>query len=268
MFADPLRSELLGYCRYCGSRVSTHSYRDLQSLREGKIAFSCQGCLDMLSLAEDEGNPSVSHRIRHGVVVGAVTEDECLHEVALLPFVFVVPPRRLVWEPRFILRAGVAAHPVDPWVELDGMRVSWADHNAGVLCVPSFAHSLLRGALTRRDLVLGFDETSLRVAAQLCPTAKPTALVSVSAELPWRDAYGTPLLPLAPFLYAHALDTAFGTADACAASALRQCALLAGLLTLRATTGRDAGRSAFDLLLLAHGARFEESFRREASETV
>ena len=63
----------------------------------------------------------------------------------------------------------------------------------------------------------------------------------------------------------HAAD-AGAAAHTAPASALRQCALLARLLEVRATDGRDAGRSAFEMLLLGHAARFEESFRRRSGD--
>ena len=103
--------------------------------------------------------------------------------------------------------------------------------------------------------------------AVLCPSAKPPALVNLAAELPWRQAYGADLVPLAPFLRAHALDVDVGLAEAFRGSARRQCALIARLLALRATSGRDVGRTAFELLLLTHASRFAESFR-ESSDAV
>ena len=60
------------------------------------------------------------------------------------------------------------------------------------------------------------------------------------------------------------IDGAVGTRDACRGSALRQCALLARLLTLRATEGVDVGRPAFELFLRAHAGRFEPSFREDS----
>ena len=39
---------------------------------------------------------------------------------------------------------------------------------------------------------MGLDETSVRVAAQLRPSAWPPALVNPSARIPWQAAYGNP----------------------------------------------------------------------------
>ena len=261
------QSDTLGHCRWCGARVGADSFRDVGSFREYQIAAACQACQDAMYLGVGDEDPPVSHRVQHGVIVGSVSADDGLREVALVPFLFIVPPRRLVWETRYIERAGVSPHPVDPWVELDAMRRDWSESNVRVLCVPSSANPLLCGGLTDRDLVIALDAVSVRVASDLCPPLRPTALVGLGAELPWRQAYGTPLRPLAPFLRAHALDVGVGLAEAFRGSALRQCALLARLLALRATTGPDTGRTAFELLLLAHAARFAESFR-ESTDAV
>ena len=256
-------ADTLGYCRWCGARVGTDTLRDLKSLKEFHIGAACQCCQDQMFLGVGDEGPPVSHRIRHGVVVGAVCPDAptAPHEVALVPFLFVVALRRFVWETRHIVRAGFGPEPGDPWVELEPMREAWADLNVRVLCVPSCANPLLSNGFADRDLVIGLDESTLRVAAKLYPTARPPALVSLGTELPWQAAFGAPLLPLAPFLRAHVPDLAPGPADARCGSSLRQCAVVARLLSLPATRGRDAGQTAFDLLLLAHSARFEESIR-------
>ena len=183
-----------------------------------------------------------------------------------MPFLFVVPPARVVWQPMYLLRAGSATHPVDPWVELAAMRDVWRDCNVRALCIPSSTNPLVGEGLVDRDLVIALDAPAVRVASDLCPTLRPPALVSLGAELPWTQAYGTPLLPLPPFLRAHALDVDIGLAEAFRGSALRQCVLVARLLALRATTGPNTGRTAFEQLLVAHAARFAESFRREAHD--
>ena len=260
MSAD-LQSDLLGHCRWCGARVGHGSFRDLDSFREYQVVAACQACQDAMYLGMSDEEPLVQHPVRHGVIVGAVTADDSLCEVGLLPFLFVVPPARLVWEPRYLLRAGSASHPVDPWVELAAMREEWKDCNVRTLCIPAPTNPLVCEGLVDRDLVIALDAPAARVASDLCPSAKPPALVNLRAELPWRQAYGTDLLPLAQFLRAHALDVDVGLAEAFRGSALRQCALIARLLALRATTGPDTGRSVFELFLVAHAARFEVSFR-------
>ena len=261
-----LQSDLLGHCRWCGARVGHGSFRDLDSFREYQVAAACQACQDAMYLGMSDEEPLVRHPVRHGVIVGAVTADDSLCEVALLPFLFVVPLARIVWEPRYIVRAGSASHPVDPWVELGAMREEWRDCNVRTLCIPASTNPLVCEGIVDRALVICLDAPAVRVASDLCPSAKPPALVNLGAELPWRQAYGNPLLPLAPFLRAHAPDVDVGLAEAFRGSALRQCALVARLLALPATTGPDSGRTVFELLLLAHAARFEESFREDCDE--
>ena len=137
-----------------------------------------------------------------------------------------------------------------------------------VLCVHSLHDPLVVGGLADRELVIGLDHSSVRLAGSLCAGAQPPSLVSLRAEVGWQDAYGSPLLPLPAFLATHLPDVEAGSPGTGRPSALRQCALLARLLALPATTGRDRGRTAFELLLLAHAGRFEDSFRgwrRDAS---
>ena len=73
--------------------------------------------------------------------------------------------------------------------------------NVRVLGVRSAADPAVRRILTGRDLAIGLDEASVGIAAQLCPDAPPTAsLVNLADAVTWRDACGSRLAPLAPFL--------------------------------------------------------------------
>ena len=136
MPANSIQSDTIGHCRWCGARVGAGSFRDIDSYREYQVAAACQACQDEMYLGTSEGS-LLPHPVRHGVIVGAVTAGDCLHEVALLPFLFIVPSARIVWEPRYLLRAGSATHPVDPWVELAAMRDEWRDYNIRTLCIPA-----------------------------------------------------------------------------------------------------------------------------------
>ena len=262
-------SSVVGHCRWCGVEVRTTSFRTPAGLRAYKSEVAaCQRCQDLLEFGRDASDPSALYPIRHGVVVSAICENDCLLEFGLLPFDFVVPrssrgPSPIVWDPRYIVRAGPAVDPVDPWVELAAMAEAWSESYVRVLQTPFFTDPLLRAGLVGRDLVIGLDYTSARAVATLVPNARWPALVSLSAEVPWQDAFdGFPLLPLGPFLLAHALEGVVGTADACRRSALREIAFIGRVLEqLRATTGRVRGRTVFELLLSAHSARFEESLR-------
>ena len=114
MSANSIEFDTLGHCRWCGARVGAGSFRDLDSFREYQVAAACQSCQDAMYLGTSDEGSLVPHPLRHGVIVGAVTADDSLHEVALLAFLFLVPPARIVWEPRYLLRAGSATHPGRP----------------------------------------------------------------------------------------------------------------------------------------------------------
>ena len=263
-----LPSDCLGYCRSCGVNVRTDSFRDLDSMRDYSVDAFCQRCQDAVFLGV-AGDPPVLHPVRHGVLIAPASGDDAPSELALLPFVFVALPTtpQLLFEPRYTIRAGPEFAAVDPWVEFEPMHDDWDGYNVRVLCVRSAVDPSVRRALAGRDLVIGLDEPSVSIAAHLCPEAPPAAaLVSLADAVPWADAYRTPLLPLAPFLRTSPIGVVAGGADRCRTSVLRQCAVLARLLALPAVTGPDAGRTAFELLLRGHAARFEESSSRRTSD--
>ena len=257
----PVHAVALGYCRSCAQPVRTDSFRDALSHREYQITATCQRCQDAMFLGGSDRDPPTPSAVRHGTIVGAVLEGASAREVALLPFEFVVRHARIEWEPRHIVRAGAALEPVDPWVELGAMHDAWAGHYLRIVNLASFADPLLSVRLSSSDLVIALDRLCVAVTAHLCPSVTLPPPANLSADVPWSAAFDAPLLPLDVFLRAHALDGAVGTRDACRGSALRQCALLARLLALRATEGVDVGRTAFELLLRAHAGRFEPSFQ-------
>ena len=261
MSDELMQSNPLGFCRWCGIQVCADSFRDLESEREYRVGASCQRCQDAMYLGGSDEDLSESYPIRLGVAVGAATGERDLSEVALLPFVFVVANRRLVWEPRFIVRAGFSVPPVDPWVEVSPMHNGWKEHAVRVLCVPTLYDPRIVGGLAAAELIIGLDASAVGFAGSLCADAQPPSLVDLSLEVSWPDAYGAPLLPLPDFLAAHLPGVEAVSPGTRRPSALRQCAVLARLLDLPATTGRDAGLTAFELLLRAHAGRFEDSFR-------
>ena len=268
MFHDFMQCNPLGFCRWCGIPVYPDSLRDIASEDHFRVGASCQGCQDAVSLGRSDEDPHASYPVRLGVAVGATTGEQDLCELALLPFVFVAANHRIVWEPRYIVRAGFSLPPIDPWVEITPMYSAWKEHTVRVLCVPVLCDPRIVGGLAAAELVVGLDVSTLRAAARLCADAQPPSLVSLGAEVPWQEAYGTPLLPLPDFLAAHLPGVEERSRGTRRSSALRQCALIARLLDLPATTGRDVGLTAFELLLRAHAGRFEDSFRgrcRDAS---
>ena len=144
------------------------------------------------------------------------------------------------------------------------MRVAWAGRYLRILNLASISDPVLSVRLCTSDFVTGLDPACLEVIRDLFPSATQRSFAALSDEVPWRDAFGIALLPLGAFLRAHGLDRAVGTAAACGASALRQCTLVARLLTLRATAATDGGRAAFELLLRAPARWFEPSFQEDS----
>ena len=207
----------LGYCRWCARPVRTDSFRDALSLREYQITAACQRCQDALFLEASDRDPPIPGSMRHGTIVGAVLDGASLRDVALLPFEFVVRRARIEWEPRHIVCAGAALEPVDPWVELGAMRDAWPGHYVQILNLASFSDPLLSVRLSTSDFVVALDPASLEVIGHLFPSATQRPLAALSADVPWRDAFGVALLPLTPFLRAHGLGGAVGAAAACAA---------------------------------------------------
>ena len=217
-------------------------------------------------LGGSDEDPPASYPIRLGVAVGAATDERDLSEVALLPFVFVVANRRLVWEPRFIVRAGFSLPPVDPWVEIAPMHRGWKEHAVRVLCVPTLCDPRIVGGLAGAELVIGLDAAAVGFTGRLCADAQPPSLVDLGLEVACPEAYGAPLFPLPAFLATHLPGVEAVSPGTRRPSALRQCALLARLLGLPATTGRDAGLTAFELLLRAHARRFEVPSRARSRD--
>ena len=261
MFDDLMQPHPFGFCRWCGTAVYPDSFRDVESEREYRHGASCQNCQNRLYLGGSDDDPPGSYPLRLGVAVGAATGEGDVSEVALLPFVFVVATRRLIWEPRFIVRAGFSLPPVDPWVEISPMHNAWQENSVRVLCVPTLYDPRIVGGLAAAELIIGLDASAVRFASRLSADAQPPALVNLAAEVAWQAAYGAPLLPLADFLAAHLPGVKEISPGTRRPSALRQCALAARLLDLPVVTGRHAGLTAFELLLRAHAPRFEDSSR-------
>ena len=248
-------ADKLGHCRFCGAGVSDTSFRDHASQREYPITATCQSCQDDIFLGTTGDDPAASHPVRDGTVVAPLLEGRSVRAVALLPFRYVAELLRIAWEPRHLVLAGAGLAPVDPWAELGAMRDAWTEHRLHLASVPSPDDALVSGRLAGCDMVVGMDVPCVLAARALCPTLTARALVPLCAEVPWLDAYGAALLPLDRFPHARDLDAGVGSAGACRDSPLRQCALAARLLSLRATTGGHAGRTAWELLLLGRAGR-------------
>ena len=242
----------LGYCRWCARPVRTDSFHDAESHREYMIGAACQSCQDrMFSGASDPDRP-FSCPVLHATAVGAVVEDETPREVALLAFRYDPWHGRFEWEPRHIVHAGDVAEPLDPFAELGAMGDAWSGRDVRVLALASFDDALPAARMERSHVVVALHRPSVVATTRLCPSVPLPGLIDLAAQVPWADAFGAPLLPLEAFLHAHDLGGAVGSADACFGSALRQCALIARLLELRASAGPHEGCTAFEHFLFGN----------------
>ena len=256
-----------GYCRWCGQLVRADSFRDSVSGREYLITALCQGCQDEMYLGGSKDGPPASGPVHRGAVFAAVPERGMPREVALLPFAFSARLGRIAWEPRDIVRAG--AEPIaatSASAELRGIRDAWRGSHERVLSLGSLADPLLAARIAAPALVIVLDRKSLANAAALCSSAILPPLVDLSTAVPWDSAFGTPLLPLEPFVAACGLDVDAARQGGLRGSALRQAAFIAQLLTLRARARRRAGHTVFELLLFGQADRFEPPRKGEASD--
>ena len=242
----------LGYCRWCGRAVRADSFTDDESHREYMITAACQSCQDRMFSGRRDPDLPDSCPLLHGAIVGTVPDGAVPREAAMLPFRYDSWHGRFEWEPRHIVHAGDVPGPPDPFAELGAMRDAWSEHHVRVLTMASFDDPLLAARLSRTHVVVALHRLSVVDTIGLCSSVPLPPLVDLAAQVPWADAFGAPLLPLEPFLHAHGLDGAVGCADACLGSALRQCALLARLLELRATAGSRDGCTAFEHFLFGY----------------
>ena len=242
----------LGYCRWCARPVRADSFHDAESHREYMIAAACQSCQARMFFGASDPDRPFSCPVLHVTLVGAVVEDDTPREVALLAFSYDPWAARFEWEPGHIVHAGDVPEPIDPFAELGAMRDAWSEHDVRVLTLASFDDALLAARMERSHVVVALHRRSVVATTLLCPSVPLPALVDLAADVPWSAGFGAPLLPLEAFIRAHRLDGAVGSADACFGSALRQCALLARLLELRATAGPHDGCTAFEHFLFAN----------------
>ena len=249
----------IGRC-VCGAIVHDDSFRDRESYLEfHHHSRFCQECQDKVFLAGSGWDEPRRFPLRSGALVAATLQGGALAELAVLPFQFVVPRAQIVWEPRFLTRAGPALAPLDFWDELDPMREALDDHQVRVEETGSFEHPSLRRRLHGADLVLGLDRASLQAVARACPFLPGgDALAALEDEAPWREAYGCPLLPLHDFFRSRTRPVSlWWRADTESHSSLRVLAMLGLLLGAH---GKDAysDRRPFDFVLASRAHRFEE----------
>ena len=252
----------IGRC-LCGAPVHDDSFRDWESYVEFyRHSGLCQACQDRIFLAGTRWEKPRTFPLRSGALLASCVRDGALAELAILPFAFVVPRAQLVWEPRFLVRAGPGLDPLDLWDELLPMRGTLEGHQVRVEECDAFEHPLVRERLGGVDLAVGLDRASLEAVAAVCPFLPGgDARAALDDEVPWREAYGRELLPLHDFVCARSLSL-WWDGDTVSRSALRTLALLGLVLGVRGLRAHR-GRRPFDHVLAARSGRFEESSWRD-----
>ena len=249
----------IGRC-VCGAAVHDDSFRDWESYLEFyRQSGLCQECQDGVFLVDTGWDEPRRFPLRSGALVAATVHGGSLAELAVLPFRFVVPRARIVWEPRYLTRAGSELAPLDFWDELLPMRGVLEGHQVRLEEVGSFEHPRVRERLGGVDLVVGLDRPSIEAAAEACPFLPAgDACAALEGEAPWREAFGRALLPLHEFVCARPRPASLWWAgDTASRSVLRVLAMLGLVLGVQGIRAyRD--RRPFDFVLASRAHRFEE----------
>ena len=243
MSVPEYRRDAMGPCCMCGATLHPNDSRDRPSYREAHITGLCQACQDLCFLACDGGGRPSS--LYEAALVARRAFDHRVAEVAFFPFRLVVPDEgkaRVAWEARHILRAGPWLDPLDARLELEPAVAQLGGHQ---VCV---THHTLRdppvlALLDRLHLLVALDDCELADVARVCPLADDLSCATFE-EVPWLDAFGRPLLPLATWWLP----------DPGPLSTLRTLATLASLLV---DEGRN-GRRPVDYLLASRPGFFED----------
>ena len=162
--ASPPLGPRLGFCRWCGCEVHSHSFDGPASVREYAISSLCQRCQNDVYLGGSDFDPPISGPVRSGAVLAVVVEGDGPREVALLPFQFTARLGRLQWEPRHVVWAGDAPPLADHRVALGAIRGAWDGRYERVLSLGSFDDPLLEARLSGYALVVTLDLETV-----LCP---------------------------------------------------------------------------------------------------
>ena len=246
----------LGQCCFCGAWVRPDGFRDGDSHREYTITGACQRCQDLTFFAISDDDAPRGAALFRGVVAAVRCAGEGLGEVALLPFHFRTWDAQIAWEPRFLVRAGAALAPIDPWDALAPMCERWAHHPIRVTELPGTDAPALREGLARSHLIVTLDVASARALAAGFGVAPEVSVASLADAFAWRDAFGCGLLPFDAFVASHAGALGVGPDASGKRSPLHVCVLLARLLGLTAPLGPAAGETPFGAVLGARRAYF------------
>ena len=175
----------------CGAAVHADSFRDRLSWREFHITGRCQACQDRLFFAASAHDAHRLYPVRRGVIAATVTREGAVVELGLLPFLFIAPEARIAFEPRYLLRAGAALAPLDPFDALRPVRSALETHQVRLAEVADVHAPEVRDALDV-DLAVAGDAAARAALAGLAlpPGARPAALAD---DVPWRALLGAPL---------------------------------------------------------------------------
>ena len=206
--------------------------------------------LEQCAFRSSRVDPDWQLPLRRGAVVAPFVRDAQLVEICLLPFVFVVPEPRMAWEPRSILRIGPCLDRVDQDAALLPVVSLLSGCSVQVRESRTFYDPLVRRAFREFDLVIGLDRRSLDAVAAVLPLPAADSLASLEDDVPWRAAYGRTLRPLESWWPG-------GTQARCCA--LRNCALIAFVLSKCASCADHCGSLPLDYLLASRAALYEES---------
>ena len=235
-----LRAEV-GRCD-CGAVVLPTSFRDRVSWREFHRTRLCQSCQDDLFFRASRPDARWRYPIRRAVLAAPLERDGAILELALLPFICIVPEARVEWEARFLLRAGPRRGALVLFDELFALSPALQTHQVRLSEVDDVRAPEVRAALDV-DLAIVRDAAA-RDALARCPLGEAALCLALADDLPWRTLFGASLPPP---------PCASPDADG-GASVLRACALLATALT-----GPPPGRfEPLRRLVRPHRGRFPE----------
>ena len=184
-------------CCICGAGIAADSFRDRMSYRDAYVSGLCQSCQDLAYLSSGPDDLR-AYPIHDGALV-AVRAPGHVAELALVPFRFVVPdaaPARLVWEARFITRAGPYQDQLGVRREFEPMCELLAGHHVRVTKHAAFTDAAVSRLLEGLHLLVGLDQAALDALATVCRVPENLTLAGLVNEVPWTVALGRPLRPL------------------------------------------------------------------------
>ena len=229
----------MGGCSLCAAPVVPDGFRDRDAYRDFHVTGLCQACQDEHYFRPAVADGRIRYPVRRGVLAAPAVRGGAVVELALLPFLCIVPEARVEWEARWLLRAGPRLAPLHPWHELAPAEPAIRSHQVRLTEVDDLGGTEVRAALDV-DFALVLDAPARDALAQL-PLRESALCLALAEDLRW-EARGGP---------SHEALLAYGLSEP--VSVVRTCALL--LLALATPSGRGRTRLG---PLLQHPERFPE----------